>query len=158
MTKIPLITVTMKPMDLKTHDELLADHFLWGWIDPTIKFRSRKYLKKGDELEARQALIRVLRSDQPLNPILRKHLAELFEVNSAATRRQLVFKPRQTRKRSDPMRAQDISNFVNRARKELPGQRNVDAAVEAAKEHFQLSRKTIYKQKQRVAPKAPRKG
>jgi hypothetical protein len=133
------LSVTVKPFDLKTNDDLLADGFLWGWINPTFKTRARSYFAEGGalELKARQALIRVLRSDQPLSPTLRKHLAELFEVDSTATGRRLILAYRRNRKRSNPQAKLDIVGFVERKREELAGEKKAAGrAVSFAAEHF----------------------
>jgi hypothetical protein len=149
------LSVTVKPFDLKTNDDLLADGFLWGWINPTFKTRARSYFAEGGalELKARQALIRVLRSDQPLSPTLRKHLAELFEVKSTTTERRLVFALR-----SNSMAKQDIASFVKRERDELGGEKNADGlAISRAAEHFGVTAKTIYKHIKK-SPPVGRKG
>jgi hypothetical protein len=143
-----VVTVTLKPFDLKTEDDLLADAFLWGWINPTIGMRSRSYFAEGGTLDrkARHALIRVLRSDRPLSPTLRKHLAELFEVDSTVTGRRLLLAFRLNRRHSNPMGKQDIANFYKRMCKELAGQKNCRGlAVSLTADHFGMATGTIYK-------------
>jgi hypothetical protein len=134
----------MIPWDLKTQDEQKAYVFLRGRVPPTNKVRERKYLPEGGafELDARQALIRVLRSDQPLNPILRKSLAELFEVKSTICERRLVFLPRT---RANPFRKLDISEFFKRRLEELAGRPKArsNAASDTAK-HFGMSKQKMY--------------
>jgi hypothetical protein len=76
-------------VDLKTRDEWLADEFLWGSYEASLTglFRKRRYL----ENDGRQALLRILRSDQPLSTTLRKRLAELFDPASKVAERVGLF-------------------------------------------------------------------
>jgi hypothetical protein len=159
--KVTMKTVDGNPFAMKP-DDLLADDFLWGWVNPTIKTRSRSYFAEGGalELKGRQALIRVLRSDQPLNQLLRRHLAELFEVKSTAAERKLVIAFRRDRKRSNPMVKQDIANFVERTCEELAGQpKAMTIAIAEAAQHFGVTTKTIYKHlRLKKSPPVGRKG
>jgi hypothetical protein len=153
------LMVTIKPFDLKTEDDLLADAFLWGWVEPTTSTRSRSYFKKGADLEARRALIRVLQSDRPLSPTLRKHLAELFEVKSAVAERRLVIIFRDDRARSNQLKKKDIRNFYDRKLKELAGTKNAGGlAASFTAERFGTTTKTIYKHLNLKSRPASRKG
>jgi hypothetical protein len=136
------IAVSVKMnVDLKTPDEWRADYFLWGHTPATQGLFHRKYPQEGtdDERLARQALVRVLRSSEPLSRTLRTRLAELFEPRSAIVERQLTFKRRRGRPKSRSNK--QVANYVNRKTKDG----GKEAAVAAAQERFGLSRKQIYK-------------
>jgi hypothetical protein len=113
-----------KPLqhDLKTEDDWLAADFLDGWGQIDSILISRRYFQKGADLEARRALIRILRSDKPISRTLRNYLAELFEIKSSVAKRRLEFIFRKDRKRSNSMAQQQISHFVALKLKELAGQ------------------------------------
>jgi hypothetical protein len=138
------INVSIKRnVDLKHPDEWRADYFLWGHTPPTLGLFKKEYPKEGthDESLARQALLRVLRSPEPLSRTLRNRLAELFDPLSALAERQLVFKRRRSGRPPDPRTNKQVANYV--ASKAKDGGK--EAAVAAAQEKFGLSRKQIYK-------------
>jgi hypothetical protein len=136
------ISVSVKwKVDLKTPDEWRADYFLWGYQPPTLGLFRREYPKKGeDERLAREALVRVLRSPQPLSKTLRDRLAELFDAQSTLAERQLVFTRRRGRPKSRSNK--QVANYVQHKTRES-GKR--EAGVQAAMEKFKLSRKQVFK-------------
>jgi hypothetical protein len=166
MAKRPFeIAVSVKlNVDLKTDDEQMADLFLWGSTPATFNLLRRKYLNKDyeteAELKARQALIRLLRSSEPLCRTLRTRLADLFDPESTAER-ELVFKHRRGRGRPALSAADSqVAHWVDRqmkqhfdGRKMIPGV-GKDAAVSAAEERFGLSRGEVYNKLKRAGEKA----
>jgi hypothetical protein len=153
------LAVTLKSLDLRTDDELLADTFLWGWgeADNAVGMISRRYFKKRAGDEARQALLRILRSNEPLSRTLRNHLAELFEIKSDIAERMLEFAFRPDRRRSNPMARRQISHFVALKEKEYAGQPKARTrAVLDAAEYFGVTTKTIWKHLK--SPLGARKG
>jgi hypothetical protein len=130
-------------VDLKTPDEWRADYFLWGQTPPTPGLFRREYPIEGteDERLAREALVRVLRSPEPLSRTLRSRLAELFDPQSAIAERQLVFTRRRKGRPPESRANKQVSNYVSRMEK-AGGK---EAAVAAAQEQFSLSRKEVYK-------------
>jgi hypothetical protein len=141
----PVIFASVKlNADLKTPDERLADYFLWGSVSATRGLFRREYpqksIDKRDERLAREALLRVLRSPEPLSGTLRSRLAELFDPQSKIAQRQLVFKRRKGRPVSTAANKQ-VAYHVAR----LAKNGGKEAAVAAAEKQFKLSRKQIYK-------------
>jgi hypothetical protein len=148
-----------KPLqhDLKTEDDWLAADFLEGWGQIDSILISRRYFQKGADLEARRALIRILRSDKPISRTLRNYLAELFEIKSSVAKRRLEFIFRKDRKRSNSMAQQQISHFVALKLKELAGQPKAKSrAISLAADHFGMTTKQIYEHKK--SPPVGRKG
>jgi hypothetical protein len=131
-------------VDLRTPDEWLADELLWGHGEASTNgLLRRKYLLPGSEKEhmARQALVRLLHGDQHLSTTLRKRLAELFDVESTLTERQLVIQFRRRGHRSQHMANSQVANFVDRKIREgYP----VEAAVQLAMDAYRLTRKAIF--------------
>jgi hypothetical protein len=136
------ISVSVKwTVDLKTPDEWRADYFLWGHTPPTLGLFRREYPKKGkDERLAREALVRVLRSPDPLSRTLRDRLAELFDPQSKLAERRLVFL-RRRRGRPKSRSNKQVANYVHRKTKESVKK---EAAVEEAMKKFKLSRKQVF--------------
>jgi hypothetical protein len=147
------VPARVNPHDLKTEDEWLASDFLGGWGEtettphgvmksPVILTR---YFKKGTDREARQALIRVLRSDKPLSRTLRKQLAELFEIKSSIAERRLEFIFRRGPKRSTQRKKEHISFFVALKLDEFADHPKAKSiAISLASEHFLMSKQKIY--------------
>ena len=133
------VSVKMK-VDFKTPDEWGADYFLWGHIPATLGLFRREYPQKGeDERLAREALVRVLRSPQPLSETVRDRLAELFDAQSTLAERQLTFTRRRGRPKSKSNK--QVASYVRHKTKES-GRRK--AGVYAAMERFKLSRKQVF--------------
>jgi hypothetical protein len=130
-------------VDLKTPDEWRADYFLWGQTPPTPGLFRREYPIKGteDERLAREALMRVLRSAEPLSRTLRSRLAELFDPQSAIAERQLVFTRRRKGRPPESRANKQVAHYVSRMEK-VGGK---EAAIAVAQEQFGLSRKEVYK-------------
>jgi hypothetical protein len=145
----PVLFLSVKlNADLKTPDELLADYFLWGNLSATFGLFRREYpeivwgkypQKAIDERLAREALLRVLRSPEPLSRTLRSRLAELFDPQSKIAQRQLVFK-RRGRGKPASISNKQVADYVDR----LARNGTKKAAVAAAIDQFGLSRKQIY--------------
>jgi hypothetical protein len=123
--------------DLRTPDEFEADTFLWGWGECTpYGLIHNKYFREGEDRDARAALLRVLRGDQPLSQTLRRRLADLFDDNSAAARRvSFNFRHRQNRTAYN-----QVWIFVER---ELQQHCKKEAALAAAQKQFGMSRKEV---------------
>ena len=69
--------------DLRLAIALLDGVWTAECANPALKnddrFPGKRYLSGQAEIQARQAIGRLLRSDQPLDSALRDHLAELFD-------------------------------------------------------------------------------
>lgn len=79
------------------HDLELARRLLRGFLHTDGNGRRTwEYLEAGssEELAAREALSRLLASDDPLDPWIRFHLAQLFKPGAEHPSRELVFKYR----------------------------------------------------------------
>ena len=139
----PLIRIRKVGADLKTPDEWLADYFLWGETPPSFELVRKSYPKRGSEQEAQalQALLRILRNDQPLSTTIRKRLADLFDPSSTADRCiKIEFCKKGNRPQPWEPDAQ-IAGFINFVEKTGGGR---EAAVAAAQQQFGLSRSKIY--------------
>jgi hypothetical protein len=135
--------------DLRTPDEWLADELLWGHGEaaPNGLLR-RKYLALGSEEErlAREAMVRLLRADQPLSTTLRRRLAELFDSKSTVTERRLVIEFRRKGRQSQGMATSQVANFVDhKIRDGYP----VEAAVQLAIDAFGLTRKAVFEMRRK---------
>jgi hypothetical protein len=153
----PFLDISIKlNVDLKTADEWLADFFLWGDSPPTFGRIKRRYPKPGDEeREALQALLRVLKSEQPLSRTLRNRLAELFDPDSTKAERHLKIKFRRSGHQSQQRQDAQIARYVSFQEKKHGKN---EAAIRDAQTRFELSRSKIFealnRHKKRV-PKSP---
>src|SRR5262245_44020862 len=126
-------------------DLQLATMLLIGFVDRERRRLSTKYLEKGcpEEVEARRAIARLLRSKAPLDAQLREHLADLFDPIPAAWRpRRIKFVFRRPGTATDQTRntqiAQDVGAQVKRGVR-------VTKAISNAANRFALSEDTIKK-------------
>jgi hypothetical protein len=144
------LAISIKVTDLKTRDELIAADFLMGFCRPTVVGDAgdrhtgplcREYFEPGSaiEREGRSALLRILRSTEPLSSGIRKYLADLFDHEGSGDRH-AVLEPRDKRQQSDRSSDAHIANYFYRRKRTDPIKSAEDAAV-----HFRVSRKTIYK-------------
>jgi len=141
------VTIFTPPLnaDLKTPDEWMAYYFLKGVArqgPPKNPLISRKYLSGEKERMARQALVRVLRSDRQLSTTLRKQLAALFDYLSDAAERKLILQYRAEGQRSNLTGNAQVAGYVAHKSKELNSK---TAAVKAAAIFFGRDEKTVQK-------------
>jgi hypothetical protein len=140
-----------------TDDERLASDFLTGRIIDGASSWSHQYLEPGtaEEREARAALVRLLRSDAPLNDWIRRRLAVLFDYDFEhgggpdhflhvlrLETRMLVFKNRSSGAQPQPARDFTLAEYV--ARKMADGIK-VESAIQEAMDHFGVERPTAFR-------------
>jgi hypothetical protein len=122
---------------MTTSDLELAQALLRGSIEQDARGRLRLvYLKEGtaEDLAARRALARILRSDAPLNYQIRSKLAELFEPDVAwLEERKISFSFRGRGKPTDHAAAVQVFICVNDGLKK-PGATLNRAYAEVAQE------------------------
>jgi hypothetical protein len=126
-----------------TDDEHLAEEFLGGQIRDNGEHWSHQYLEPGSdqEREARQALVRLLRSGLPLSSVIRWRLAALFDPAHTAEAREIEVKPRRGGIQRKPVRDVEIARDVAAEVSEMPGR--FEAAVAAAMQRYRVSRATV---------------
>jgi hypothetical protein len=142
--KLPLfLSAALKPWDLKTPDEIKADCFLWGYGQQSGDgFLRRRYLKRGtEENDALQALLRVLRNDQPVPPTIRKHLAELLDPKSSSAKR-LKIQFRKKGQQPDPLSDAQIAHLVSYLRRH-GGYPKMEAAVQVVTDMLGITKKSV---------------
>jgi len=119
----------------------LATMLLIGFVDCERRRLTNKYLEKGspEEVEARRAIVRVLRSNRPLR-LLRWHLADLFDPDPVSEQRTIEFVFRRQGTPTDHIRNTQIAQYVWGQVKQ--GDR-VTKAINNAANKFALSQSTI---------------
>jgi hypothetical protein len=125
-----------------TDDEKLAFNFLFGRrVGAPGGLTKPAYLKGDDELRARAALVRLLRSRRALLPLIRHGLANLLDTDAPAPDdRQFLIRYRSKGGPSQDFAHYKIALFVNAL-----GWKKTEAAVQAAMTEFKVDRKTVYK-------------
>jgi hypothetical protein len=104
-----------KTQVLPDQDLQLARVLLAGFVEEDRRGNRRtKYLEKGshDEMEARQAIGRLLRSNRPLDRQLRGELADLFDP-PAWGQRKIEFVSRRQGQHTDHVRNTQIASYVS---------------------------------------------
>jgi hypothetical protein len=101
------------------------------------------YFRKGspDELEARRALTRMLRTSLPLDPGVRFVIADLFDPDLSEVDRIIRLEYRRRGKRSNAAAEKEIAEFIWAQRR--GGAKMMKSAVPAAMEKFGLKEKRI---------------
>ena len=127
-------------------DLLLARVLLIGRVktDPQGT-RHSDYLIEGDpdELAARRALVRQLRSGLPLDIQLRGHLADLFDPDAPAWEpRKIRIRHRSSGRRSDYVRDTQIASHVHA---EMTGGKSYEDAIASAAVKSGLSEEMVKK-------------
>jgi len=126
--------------------QLLAYEFLAGRFvqRPDGLYARQPFAPESDrEQEARAALVRLLRSDMPINACIRAVLADLFDRgDSLVHERELVFRSRSPGKGPDLVRDRQLARCVF---DQVKTGTKVDTAVQEAKERFGVSRATAYR-------------
>ena len=124
-------------------DLQLATMLLIGFVDRERRRLSTKYLEKGcpEEVEARRAIARLLRSNHPLR-LLRVHLADLFDPDLVSEARTIEFVFRRQGTPTDHIRNTDIAQYVKR---QLDHGVRVTKAISNAANEFALSEGAIKK-------------
>jgi hypothetical protein len=122
----------------------LARKLLNGFVEERRRRPENRYLAKGcaEEVEARKAIARLLRSKHPLDPELRDHLANLFDPDLLSEQRTIEFVFRRQGTPTDHIRNTAIASHVWRQVK-----RGVPAtkAISNAASEFALSEAAIKK-------------
>ncbi len=138
-----------------------ATALLDGLVETDTRGRLRlRYLQEGSpaELDGRRALASLLRSDDGLNPQLRKSLAELFEPEPRAEQqRKLAFAFRRRGKMTDPYANAHI--FVEVFEAVSAGSKTTEA-IAAVAEKYDISDdlvKRLWRKYRRKFPVAPRR-
>jgi hypothetical protein len=120
--------------------EILAIVLMSGFIEDLEKGKpQKKYLDDEEELRARAAMARLLRSGLPLTQDFRDRLAALFDPNDdthPAIDRKLFFKRRSGRRRRPHVRNTAIARYVYSCICKGDG---VEVAQQKAAEFFGLS-------------------
>jgi hypothetical protein len=103
---------------------------------------TRTYLKEGsqEELEARRALARILRSSKPLDLGLRCILADMIDPDRDEVERTIRFKNRREGKRSNAEAEKTVAEYVAA---QIEGGGKVEFAVMKAIEKFGLKRTRV---------------
>jgi hypothetical protein len=128
-----------------TEDEMAANDYLWGFTDTSAGLAETIYLEKIGEhavRKCRRALVRVLRSEQPLNKVLRNHLAELFDDASKATHRILEIGNRKKGGKPNRSAERQVGKYIESRRRVGIKQ---EAAIEEAMKRFHVARSTVLK-------------
>lgn len=105
---------------------------------------TRVYLKEGspEELEARRALARMLRSTRPLDLGLRYVLADMIDPDRDEAERTMRFKNRRAGRPSNPEAEKMVADFVEAALSEANGK--LESAVAEAMKEFGLERSRVF--------------
>jgi hypothetical protein len=124
-------------------DEDLAMEYIGGTVDRTGKQLSCKYLEPGSEREreAKKALARLLRGDDPISKMIRWRLAALIDPHKAEARQ---FKISNRKRGEQPNHLLDVEIAIFVAGKVTTGI-GVDAAVEEAWRHYGGSLRSAYR-------------
>src|ERR1700733_11224626 len=124
-----------------TSDEELALAFLAGMIEEKSGVVSHRYFDKGSDMErrAQAALVRLLRSVQPLADIIRFRLAALLDPNATDERQFKIVNRRYGPKKTTPALALEIARFIAA---DFAVSGKIEAATEAARERFAVSLRT----------------
>jgi hypothetical protein len=140
-----------------------AKALLDGIVEPDRRDRLRlRYLKEGspDELHARRALSKLLRSDEGLDRRLRESLAELLDSTPPPwQQRKLLFAFRRRGRKTDPYANTQI--FVEVATAVKSGS-TVTAAITDTAQKYQISEELVkelwleYREKYKFYPPRPR--
>jgi hypothetical protein len=106
---------------------------------------TRIYLKEGspEELEARQALARMLRSSRPLDLGLRCILADMIDPECDAAERTIRIKNRCEGKRTNPLAEKTVAEYMVAMLHEGDGK--LEYAIAKATEKFGLKRTRLLK-------------
>ena len=105
---------------------------------------TRIYLKEGspEELEARRALARMLRSTRPLDLGLRYILADMIDPDRDEAERTIRFKNRHMGKRSNALAEKTVARYIEAALPEANGK--LESAVAKAMKKFGLERSRVF--------------
>jgi hypothetical protein len=136
-----------------SHEDLqLATMLLIGFVVEDRGFRSQNLVEgHPDELAARRAMVRQLRSELPLDIQLREHLANLFDPEGADSvdpqapkweQRKIIFKYRRKGPRSDYLRDTQIATDINA---EMKDGKSYEDAIATASDKFGLSEDMVKK-------------
>ena len=124
-------------------DLQLAWMLLGGYVDVDHRGRRRsRYLKEGsqEEVDARRAIARLLRSNGPLDRQLRTALAGLFDPDPAWEQRKITIGSRRRGRRVDYISNTQIAYHVWG---EVMAGRKVVAAINSAVEKFGVSEELV---------------
>jgi hypothetical protein len=137
------VAISPSVLTMPGSDLQLATMLLIGFVDRERRRLSNTYLEKGcpDEVEARRAIARLLRSNHPLR-LLRVHLADLFDPDLVSEARTIEFVFRRqgtpTNHIGNTEIAQNVWGQVKRGVR-------VTKAISNAANRFALSEDTIKK-------------
>jgi hypothetical protein len=103
---------------------------------------TRIYFEAGsrEELEARRALARMLRSSRPLDLGLRFILADMIDPDRDEVERTILFKYRREGKRSNPVAEKTVAEYVAA---QLEDSGKLESAIAKAMEKFDLKRTRV---------------
>jgi hypothetical protein len=138
-----------------TDDELDALRWLLGRGEYTEELRTadhRRIAQHVGEIGAREALIRVLRSSEPLNPVIRSALANAFEQpGSSAMRLELnLVRRKRGRPAGDVALAVEVQKRNAATEAEQEKGTKLYLAPEIAGKKIRRSRSTMYASKKAV--------
>jgi hypothetical protein len=133
------------PVPQPDPDLTLATALLIGFVERGRQGSLRnKYFEKRstEDRHAREAIVRLLRSEFPLDRLLRMHLADLFDPSADWVPRTIEFKSRRQGPHTDHIRNTQIAEHVW---KEVTGGKRVTAAIDSAAGQFALSADMVTK-------------